>query len=255
MSRILVPYHLDEYLPDWDAPLAADTQVAAELSNRDTWSRLAELHGRTRDAVAESLHRAEHTVVVSGDCMASLGTLAGMQQAGFNPGIVWLDAHGDLQTLETSESGYLGGLPLRLMVGYRPELIAVELGLRPVQEHSVLLVDGRDLDPPEAEYLRTADMRRAVLHELSEGGLPDGQLYLHVDLDIVDPDELPGLRVPAVSGPALSEVAAAIGRVLETGRVVAVGLACSWHAGHGAGDRVRPYVKSALAAWRPGVAE
>jgi arginase len=49
-------------------------------------------------------------------------------------GIVWIDAHGDVQTLETTASGYLGGLPLRLLVGYRPELIADRLGLRPVPE-------------------------------------------------------------------------------------------------------------------------
>jgi arginase family enzyme len=59
----------------------------------------------------------------------------------------WFDAHGDVQTLETTASGYLGGLPLRLLVGYRPELIATGLGLRPVPEHQVLLVGARDLDP------------------------------------------------------------------------------------------------------------
>jgi arginase len=63
----------------------------------------------------------------SGDCTTALGAVAGLQHAGIDPGIVWLDAHGDAQTLETTASGYLGGLPLRLLVGYRPGLIGVHL--------------------------------------------------------------------------------------------------------------------------------
>jgi arginase family enzyme len=78
-------------------------------------------------------------VVVSGDCTTALGTVAGLQRPGADPGIVWFDAHGDVQTLETTASGYLGGLPLRLLAGYRPELIAAPLGLRPVPERQILL--------------------------------------------------------------------------------------------------------------------
>jgi arginase len=66
-------------------------------------------------------------VVVSGDCTTALGTVAGLQRAGIDPGIVWFDAHGDVQTVETTASGHPGGLPLRLLTGYRPELIAARI--------------------------------------------------------------------------------------------------------------------------------
>ena len=85
-------------------------------------------------------------VVVSGDCTTALSTMAGLQRAGIDAANVWLDAHGDVQTLETTASGYLGGLPLRLLVGYRPGLIAAGLGLRSVPEHRIVLVGARDLD-------------------------------------------------------------------------------------------------------------
>jgi hypothetical protein len=55
-----------------------------------------------------------------------------------------------VQTPETSESGYLGGMPLRLLVGYRPELIAARLGLTPVPERRIVLAGARDLDPPRS---------------------------------------------------------------------------------------------------------
>ena len=73
--------------------------------------------------------------------------MAGLQRAGLDPAVVWFDGHGDVQSLETTTSGYLGGLPLRILVGYRPELIADALGLRPVPEERAVLVDARDLDP------------------------------------------------------------------------------------------------------------
>src|SRR6266568_256497 len=116
-----------------------------------------------------------------------------------------LDAHGDVQTLETTTSGYLGGIPLRILVGYRPELPADRL--------------------------------------------PDGPLYLHLDLDVVDPDQLPGLRFPASGGPGWPPVVEAARRVIGTGRVAALGVGCTWHGGRGAAERARPYLDSLLADW------
>src|SRR5207248_10008289 len=120
------------------------------------------------------------------DCTTALGTVAGLQRAGIDPAVVWLDAHGDVQTLETTTSGYLGGLALRLLLGYRPELIASRLGLRPVPEQNVVLAGARDLDPPEVAYLETSGIRRAEVTGLDPAIAADGPLYLHIDLDVID---------------------------------------------------------------------
>src|SRR5690348_16030444 len=97
--------------------------------------RLARLYRSVAGAVEHALRERTTPWVVSGDCMASLATMAGVQHAGVDDtAVVWFDAHGDVQTLETTTSGYIGGMPLRLMVGYRPELIATPIGLRPVPE-------------------------------------------------------------------------------------------------------------------------
>ena len=156
MTVLRVPYHLDEYLPGLDLPLESTQTITAELPAGDTWTRLTVLYRRVADAVARAAGDGRRPVVLSGDCTTSLGIVAGLQHAGLDPGIVWFDAHGDVQTLETTASGYLGGLPLRILAGYRPELIAGGLELRPVPEHRIVLVGARDLDPPEVTYLASA---------------------------------------------------------------------------------------------------
>jgi arginase len=188
-------------------------------------------------------------VVFSGDCTTSFGVVAGLQRAGTDPAIVWFDAHGDVQTLETTTSGYLGGMPLRILAGYRPELIADRLRLRPVPESRILLVDARDLDPPEITYLEQSAIQRCQVADVAAGSLPDGPIYLHVDLDVIDPADLPGLLYPAPGGPRLPEVAAALHRIVGTGQVAAIGLACTWHPGRRAADPLRAPVDELLARW------
>ena len=151
-----------------------------------------------------------------------------------------------MQTLETTASGYLGGLPLRLLAGYRPRLIADGLGLRPVPEHRIVLAGARDLDPPEVAYLAGAAIGQVEVAAIDPARLTDGPLYVHVDLDVIDPAVLPGLRYPAPGGAGPVGVARALGRLLATGRVAAVGVACTWYPGHDDAARIAPYLKDVL---------
>lgn len=248
MTILHVPYHLDDHLPDLDLPLPADAVIRADLPAGDVWARLAALYRLVADAVTAAAGRGARPVVLAGDCLTALGTVAGLQRAGIDPGIVWLDAHGDVQTPETTESGYLPGMSLRLLVGYRPELIGSALGLRPVPEDKVVLAGARDLDPPESVYLARARIRRAEVAGLGAVTLPDGPLYVHVDADVTDPADLPGLLFPAPGGPDRAAVTGALRMLLATGRVAAVGVACSWRPGQGAAAAIGPGLKSALAA-------
>jgi arginase len=233
MSIIMVPYHLDEHTPDLDIPLPPGTEVRAlieeDLTEATVWARLAHLYESVAGAVESQADGM--STVVSGDCVVALGTVAGLQRRGLRPSIVWFDAHGDVQSLETTASGYLGGLPLRILLGYRPELISNQLGLTALTPTQALLVDGRDLDPPEVDFLAESGLRRCGVDELTADLLPAGPLVLHLDLDVVDADELVGLRFPAGGGPTASAVLAAAQRVLDTGRVVAMDVCCTWRPG------------------------
>ncbi len=230
---VLVPYHQDEYLPGFvqELPRAwADRTVVAGLPADATgWARLVPLYRAVAEAVAGNIAAGgTPTVVASGCCGVSLGVLAGLQRAGIDAGVVWFDAHGDVQTMETSASGYLGGMPVRIIVGYRPELVADAIGLRAIPEERVTLVDARDLDPPEVHYLEGAAIRHSTVEELDEPVLPSGPLMLHIDLDVVDPADMPGLRFPVPDGLSSASVVAAVRRVLRTGRAVALDIAGTW---------------------------
>lgn len=249
MARILVPYHTDELLAELDIPLAPDVTVTVDPPpDTDPWTVMATLYGQVAELVAADVRRGARPVVLSGDCTTALGVVAGLQRGGLDPSLVWLDAHGDLQSPETSTSGYLGGMPLRLLLGHRAELIAEPLGLRPVPQQRVALIGVRELDPPEHEYLLASDVRQADVARFSVEVLPPGPIYLHFDVDVVDPEQLPGLRYPVPDGPGVSEVADVLAAVLATGRVVALGIGCTWHT-MGSAAPVRARLTELLAGW------
>lgn len=243
VTRILVPFHQDERLPDDSIPITGLT-LAPDIPDGDLWSRLTALHSAVADNVAADIGAGGLPTVVSGDCLVALGTLAGAQRAGVDPAVIWFDAHGDLHTMSSSTSGYLGGMALRLAMGAEP--VTAPLGLRPLAPERAVLVDARDLDPAEGEFLRTSAVSRFPVDEVV---LPDGPLLLHVDLDVVDAAELTGMKFPAPDGPTTGAVLSAVRRVLDSGRVVAVDIACPWHPARDAveaADRAR--VLAALTA-------
>ena len=238
MYVIEVPYHLDEALPGALLPLTADETVQVPLArDGEVWDSLAVVFGAVSRAVCRAVSAGQVPVVVSGDCSTALGTVAGLQQAGVDPAVVWFDAHGDVQTLETSASGYLGGLPVRMLTGYRPELLTGRLGLRPVPEHRIVLAGARDLDPPEVTYLEQSRIQCWEVARLTTGVLPSGPLYVHVDLDVLDPAEVNGLQFPVAGGLQTGQLAETLRMLAGTGRVAAVGVACTWRPGPGAGLR------------------
>lgn len=232
MATLLLPFHADERISEGSIVVpaeAAGAVVDPRLPGADRWQRLATLYDTLAGEVAQTVATGEPVTVLSGDCLALLGTLAGLQRAGLDPSVVWFDAHGDLHTMASSTSGYLGGMALRMALGGDSTLLAGPLGVRPLPESAAVLVDARDLDPAELEYLATSGVARAQVDTISADDMPDGPVILHVDLDVIDPSELPGLRFPAPGGPTSGSVLAALTRLLHSGNVAALDVACTWH--------------------------
>jgi arginase len=225
---VVAPWHLDEHIADFPVPVGTVAAIGPPLPDGGVPGRVTVLHRALADAVAATAR----PLLLSGDCPAGLAVAAGLQRRHREIVVVWLDAHGDFNTPATTISGYLGGMPVAMLAGRAPELFADPLGLRPVPEHNIVLAGARDLDPAERDALAasqvrhipaTADAIRAALSEL--GGLP---VYLHVDVDLMDSTEVPGLRFPAGPGPALRDVEDCLTAITASANVVAACLACAW---------------------------
>lgn len=234
MAYLRVPFHLDEHLRDLNLPVpdgAEVTEIRPELPESDVWARMVALYDQVAQAIASAARAGSIPTVVSGDCTVTIGMAAGLQRAGVDPAVVWIDAHGDLQTLETTSSGYLGGMALRFLLGYRFEAIAGPLGLRPPAEDRVVLLDARDLDSAEQKHLDSTSLRRFVLADFTSGDLPPGPLLVNLDLDTLDPAERLDARYQAEGGPDLTAILRAVGTIRATGRLASLNIACTWNPG------------------------
>ena len=245
---LLLPWHLSDHLAGGlNVTLPADVVVIPGQPDA-TGRQWADLHGvysGLRDAVAAA---ATPPVVVSGDCVASLAVIAGLQRRGVRAGMVWFDAHGDFHTEATTISGYLGGLPLAKAVGRGDLTLPAALGMTPLPEESVMLVDGRDLDPPEITALASSQVLRGNVADLDTSPLPPGPLIMHIDLDVIDPAALAGLRFPAPAGPSLSAVADGIAAVARRRQIAALDIAATWRPAETSRAQTDAAMRAVLAA-------
>jgi arginase len=160
-------------------------------------------------------------LVLAGNCSAALGVVSGL---GAGTRVLWADAHADFNTPETTVGGFLDGMVLATLTGRCWTALAATIpGFAPVPEDNVWLLGARDLDPAEAEALGRSAIRRmpaaalgaqaaaTVAPELGEGA----PLYLHLDLDVLDPSDgrANGYAAPGgVSAVALAEFCAALAK-------------------------------------------
>ena len=220
---ILSPFFLGEPLPGL-ADLAEDGWWVNDLARGVDAGMIRDaVHEGLAESVRRCLEEGECPVSVAGDCCTTLGMLAGLRRAGSEPSLLWFDAHGDFNTPETSPSGFLGGMPLAILVGRGDDTLRRALDLAPLAEDRVVLTDARSLDPLERQLLESsAVVHRPRVEELTTAPLPDGPLWVHFDADVVDAAESPAHRYPALDGPSSETVAAVFRRIAETGRLAAV---------------------------------
>jgi arginase len=225
---IVTPWHLDEHIPAFPIPANVTETIGPPLPPGPAPARMTLLH----QAVAGAVARAARPLLLSGDCSAALGAVAGLQRRHRDLAVVWLDAHGDFNTPAITVSGYLAGMPLAMLTGRAPELFCDPLGLRPVADTDVVLADARDLDPAERDALTVSQVRRvpadAAAITSALGGLGRTPVYLHLDVDVIDSAQLPGLRFPSGPGPSVTQIEECLAAVCATADVRAACIACAW---------------------------
>lgn len=227
---LLCPYYLTNEVPGL-LPLAGPDWERLRISfppGRQT-EQVAALQLMLRDHVREAVTEGQRPICVAGDCVAAIGVLAGLRAAGLSPTLIWLDAHGDFNTWETTPSGFLGGMPLAMLVGRGEQTILEALGTEPLPEERVTLSDARDLDPGEREALASSGVHHVPdPADLLTMPLPAGPLYVHFDSDILTLADAPAMNYPAPGGPPAGLLRALFERLAASGQVAAVSLS-AWN--------------------------
>ena len=222
MGRIAVPFFMGESMPFLDQVSGA-REVVPALPHASPQVRMGVLY---RD-LASLVGREHCPVVISGDCMVAIGVLAGLQARGIDPTLLWFDAHGDFHTWETTTSGFLGGMPLAMVTGRGEQTVVEAAGMIPVSDERVVLVGARDLDPGEDAAVASSRMLVVDVNDV-RGLALSGPLYVHVDVDVVDPDDLPGVNYPVPGGPTIAEMRLTMEYLAATGQIVAFSIS-SWN--------------------------
>ncbi|HKG43083.1 MAG TPA: arginase [Gaiellaceae bacterium] len=169
-------------------------------------------------------------LVLGGDHSVALGTLGGLAKAKGAGGVLWLDAHGDLNRPETSPSGNVHGMPLAAALGLAgPEFASDVYPLPAVEPRRVALVGVRSLDPGERELLANLDARVFTMSDLDRIGVEpamrealehvsgDGFVHVSLDMDVLDPEVAPGVGTPVRGGLSYREAHLAMELVAEAG--------------------------------------
>lgn len=206
-----------------DLPRAATVRIEVPVEageSLDTGVRRLSALARVRDALADALatDAADPAIVVGGDCGVAVPAVA--HAAGAHPdlAVVWFDAHGDLHTPATSPSGAFAGMALRALFDELPLA-----GSGAVRADRVVLAGAREFDPAEEAALAEHGLRTIDVDALADpAALADAAattgasaVYVHVDLDVLDPSAITGVALPVPFGLSLDQLVAAIKALRE----------------------------------------
>jgi len=196
-----------------------------------------ELYRALASRVASAYENGIFPLVLSGNCNSSLGTIAGI---GTNQlGVIWFDSHGDFNTPETTESGFLDGMGLATAAGLCWRKMAASIpNFRPIPGRNILHVGGRDFYPEEkanfeqsggtiigAEAIRQSSIGEALEPSLESLMSRVSRIYLHFDLDVLDPERCPANEFAAPNGLTVAEIQEAIEMIGERFTICAGGIA------------------------------
>ena len=190
---------------------------------KETCERIAKLVGRA----VEGGHL---PLVLGGDHSVALGTLGGLARERGPGGVIWLDAHGDLNRPETTPSGNVHGMPLAAALGLAgPEFESPAFRLPAVEPSRVALVGVRELDEAERHVLAELDAGVYTMSDVDRLGVEpvlrealarvagDGFVHISLDMDVLDPEVAPGVGTPVRGGLSYREAHLAMELIAESG--------------------------------------
>jgi arginase len=213
-----------------------------EENDYGTWHRLGLANRHLGDFVAENEREGYLSIGLEANCNSVLGVLGGLQRSGptrrpLKVGLVFIDAHGDFNTPETTLSGMLGGMPVAISAGLALRNLRVTSGLEPALPIPYIVLGAvRDTDPLEQELLDRSEVERISVDDIRKrsekihaqmerlSSLVD-LIYIHIDMDVLDPREVQGHPLTVPDGPTSEELGSALKEMFRYEKAAALGIA------------------------------
>jgi arginase len=194
---------------------------------------VAEASGKLASKVDEVISSGDFPLIFGGDHSIAIGTLAGVSKHYENLGVIWYDAHGDLNTGDTSPSGNIHGMPLAVSLGIGHKDLTSIGGSEPkIKPENIVIIGARSLDEGERELIKEKGIKVYTMHEVDRMGMAkvmedaitylkdrtDG-VHLSLDLDGLDPSDAPGVGTPVLGGISYRESHLAM-EMLEEAKII-----------------------------------
>lgn len=203
-------------------------------------SQIAKTCAKLAEMVERVLESDKFPLVLGGDHSVAVGTVSGVshvfRKRGEKIGVIWIDAHADMNTPESSPSGNVHGMPLACCVGKGPRELTNVFDYSPkVEGRNVVLIGLRDVDGRERDVVRQSGVTAFTMRDIDEIGLRNvmqqaialategtAGFHLSLDMDSVDPDEAPGVGTPVRGGMTYREAHLAMETICDCSRMVSM---------------------------------
>jgi arginase len=236
---------LERLIEEWGGELIRPVQDVRLTEDQEKqygeWNRMALANANFAEVVREGLQDNLITIGLEANCNDLLGMLAGLKYTSDGNarrvGLVFIDAHGDFNVPETTLSGMLGGMPVAVAAGHALHNIRTTAGLmEPLPMSDIVWGGVRDLDPLEADRFTEHEVQQFSVQDIRDlsanlrkqmDDLADrvDVVYVHIDMDVLDPAEVPGHGLTVPDGPSSADLAEAMALMFENPKTVALGIA------------------------------
>jgi arginase len=193
--------------------------------------------GELANAVADIAQHGNIPLVLGGDHSMAMGSIAGLDRAGKRAGVIWIDAHGDINTPETTPSGNVHGMPFAVALGLAGDPFPTTLRGTTDGRNAVLMAI-RDIDADERPNITTAGVTAITMADIDRSGMAEamkkaiavasgapGGIHLSLDMDALDPGEAPGVGTPVRGGLTYREAQLAMEMLAASGKLRSIEVA------------------------------
>lgn len=194
---------------------------------------IVEVNKQLHLVVSQAMRDGVIPLILGGDHSIEIGSLAGLASEGRCFGLIWFDTHGDYNSLATTDSGNIHGMPLAVSNGIgAQELTSIGGEQKKIREQNTVIIGAREIDPQEREMLHQSKITVFTMRDIDQLGMTevisqgikiasqetDG-IHVSFDLDVIDPEEAPGVGTPVIGGITYREAHLAMEFLADSGQV------------------------------------